>query len=124
MPAAVRLDTLQPAVDILQVDAHVSFGYSEPPSDLGIGVAGSNLTQQFPLPRVCCGAAGTGGRQAPRAHHRDQCPDNYRHIYPTVAPQRQAIGGPREVYLHFHGVSAEDAATILAGRNRPDGSRV
>jgi len=33
---------------------------------------------------------------------------------PLPAPQRPAIDALREVHLHFHGVTAEDVATILA----------
>jgi hypothetical protein len=33
------------------------------------------------------------------------------------AAQRPAIEGPREVHLHFHGVTAEDVAAIIAHHN-------
>jgi hypothetical protein len=36
---------------------------------------------------------------------------------PLTALQHQAIGAPREVHLHFHGVGAEDVAAILADVN-------
>jgi hypothetical protein len=35
------------------------------------------------------------------------------------ALRRPAIAAPREVHLHFHGVSAEDLATILAQQGMP-----
>jgi hypothetical protein len=38
---------------------------------------------------------------------------------PFSAPRRPAIGAPREVHLHFHGVGA-DAAEILARVNGED----
>jgi hypothetical protein len=37
---------------------------------------------------------------------------------PLSAPGQPAIGGPREVHLHFHGASAEDIAEALARVNR------
>jgi hypothetical protein len=33
---------------------------------------------------------------------------------PLPAPQRPAIEAPRELHLHFHGVTAEDVAAIIA----------
>jgi hypothetical protein len=36
------------------------------------------------------------------------------------APQRPPIGAPREVHLHFHGVTAEDVAAIVADVNHED----
>lgn len=46
---------------------------------------------------------------------------NHREHARTTAPSaaRQAIGGRREVYLHFHGATAEDVAAILE-RSRQD----
>src|SRR6185437_2683474 len=41
---------LQPAVDVLQVDAHGSFRYAEPAGDLAVGVPGGDQAQQLPLP--------------------------------------------------------------------------
>jgi len=35
---------------------------------------------------------------------------------PLPAPQRPAIGVPRELHLHLHGVSAAEIATVLARR--------
>ena len=44
---------------------------------------------------------------------------------PLRMPPRPAIGAPKqEVHLHFHGVTAEEIADILAERNRPDGPGV
>jgi hypothetical protein len=43
---------------------------------------------------------------------------------PLSAPRRPAIVRPQELHVHFHGVSAEDVAAILAERNRPGGPRV
>ena len=58
---------LQPAVDVLQVDAHGSFRHTESTRDLGIGVPGGDLVQQFPLPRgqlMSGAAAPSGGRES------------------------------------------------------------
>jgi hypothetical protein len=33
------------------------------------------------------------------------------------APRPPAVEGPRQVHLHFHGVSAEDVAAIIARQN-------
>jgi hypothetical protein len=33
-------------------------------------------------------------------------------------PRRAAIEAPREVHLHFHGVTAEDVAAIVADVNQ------
>jgi hypothetical protein len=38
----------------------------------------------------------------------------------TSAEPRPAIEAPRQVHLHFHGVSAEDVAAIIE-RHRPEG---
>ena len=35
---------------------------------------------------------------------------------PLPAPQRPAIGVPRELHLHLHGVSAAEIAAVLARR--------
>lgn len=44
---------------------------------------------------------------------------------PLPGPRRPAISAPKqELHLHFHGVTAEDVASIIAERNRPDGPRV
>jgi hypothetical protein len=32
---------------------------------------------------------------------------------PLPAAQRRAIEGPREVHLHFHGITAEDVAAVI-----------
>lgn len=42
---------------------------------------------------------------------------------PLPGPQRPAIKAPREVHLHFHGVTAEDVAAILARVNHQDHER-
>jgi hypothetical protein len=52
----------------------------------------------------------------PRAH-----PVTWQAAEPLPAPQRPAIEAPREVHLHFHGVSAEDVAELLARVNRDHG---
>jgi hypothetical protein len=38
-----------------------------------------------------------------------------------AAAQRSAIEGKRELHLHFHGVTAEDAAEMLSEVNRDRG---
>lgn len=43
-----------------------------------------------------------------------------RHPEPLPAPRRPAIETTREVHLHFHGVTAEDVAAIVAHVNRED----
>ena len=40
---------------------------------------------------------------------------------PLPAPRREAIGAPRpEVHVHFHGVTAEEVAAIIARQNGGD----
>jgi hypothetical protein len=39
---------------------------------------------------------------------------------PLTAPRRPAIEAPGQVHLHFHGVTAEDVAEVLARVNRED----
>jgi hypothetical protein len=52
---------LEPGVDVLQVLAHGFLGHVEPPGDLGVGVAGGDQAQQFPM------AGGELGGRAPLA---------------------------------------------------------
>ncbi len=63
-----------------------------------------------------------GRQNAPLVVHRAR-PVTRRPAESLPAPRRPAIGRAAEVHLHFHGVTAEDVAAILDGRNRPDGPR-
>jgi hypothetical protein len=49
----------------------------------------------------------------------ESLPVPQRSVAALPAPER-----PAEIHLHFHGVSAEDIAAILAEGNRPDGPRL
>jgi hypothetical protein len=42
---------------------------------------------------------------------------------PLPGPRPAAIEAPREVHLHFHGVTAEDVAEIIAGQDTRGGAR-
>jgi hypothetical protein len=57
--------------------------------------------------------------QGPPAPRAGQVP--WRRAEPLPAPRRPAVEPPREVHLHFHGVTAEDVAAILADVNRDRG---
>jgi len=52
----------------------------------------------------------------PAAPRAQQVP--WRPAEPLPAPRCPVIEPPREVHLHFHGVTAEDAAAIVADMNR------
>jgi hypothetical protein len=68
-----------------------------------------------PAARPKARASGTSGTHLPARPAADPAE-------PLPAPQRPAIGAPKqELHLHFHGVTAEEVAAILADVNR-DGS--
>jgi type VI protein secretion system component VasK len=81
---------------------------------LGLGLAGGAALVAWRLRR--------GRQNAPLVVHQAR-PVTQRPAESLPAPQRPPIGRAAEVHLHFHGVTAEDAAAILDGRNRPDGPR-
>ena len=76
--AAVRLETVQQAVDVFQVSAHCSLGYTQAAGDLGVGVPGGDQVQQFLLPggeprgRVAAAFGVEVGLVQVRAQHGEQ----------------------------------------------------
>jgi membrane protein implicated in regulation of membrane protease activity len=49
-----------------------------------------------------------------RARHRDTRTLTQRDMRALPTPGQQALGRAQEIHLHFHGVSAEDVAAIIA----------
>jgi hypothetical protein len=49
-----------------------------------------------------------------RARHRGTSPLTQRGMRAQPAPEQRALGQATEIHLHFHGVSAEDVAAIIA----------
>jgi hypothetical protein len=66
---------------------------------------------------VVLAAAGLAAALAYRIRHKDTKALTRQGKRALPAPQQRALGRAQEVHLHFHGVSAEDVAAILA---RPD----
>jgi hypothetical protein len=66
---------------------------------------------------VTLGAAGTAATLTHRARPRGAPVLTQRGTRPLPAPEQRALGRAHEIHLHFHGVTAEDAAAIIA---RPD----
>lgn len=62
-------------------------------------------------------AASTAAVLTYRVRRRDAKALTQRGIRALPAPEQRALGRAQEVHLHFHGVSAEDVAAIIARQN-------
>jgi hypothetical protein len=58
--------------------------------------------------------AGVGAVLTCRARHRHTRPQTQRDVRGLSDPKLPALGGAQEVHLHFHSVTAEDVAAIIA----------
>jgi hypothetical protein len=67
---------------------------------------------------VVLAAAGTAAVLTYRVRRRDARALTQRGIRALPAPQQRALGQAQEVHLHFHGVSAEDVAAIIAWHDK------
>jgi hypothetical protein len=63
---------------------------------------------------VVLAATGTAAVLTYRARRRDARALIQREIRVLPTPEQRALGRAQEVHLHFHGVSAEDLAAIIA----------
>jgi hypothetical protein len=83
-----------------------------------LGLAGAGLAGllAFRVRRRLDSAART---VSPRASLRCGPPSPLPPPRPEIEAPRRAPGPPGELHLHFHGVSAEDVAAILAHQDRP-----
>jgi hypothetical protein len=63
---------------------------------------------------VVLATAGTAAVLAYRARRRGARALTQQGIRALPAPEQRALGRARDVHLHFHGVSAEDVAAIIA----------
>jgi hypothetical protein len=66
---------------------------------------------------VVLAAAATAAVLTYRVRRRDTRTLTQRGIRALPNPEQQALGRAQEVHLHFHGVSAEDVAAIIARQN-------
>ena len=88
------------------------------------GFRQSGRTQYTDPPRTRSVRA-PGGRAVRRRGTAKDPAAPARHPCPEVTPPDPRIGAPKqELHIHFHSVSAEDVAAILAKRNRLDGPHV
>jgi hypothetical protein len=63
-------------------------------------------------------AAGTAAVLTYRTRRRDARALTQRGIRALPTPEQRALGRAQEVHLHFHGVSAEDVAAIIARQDK------
>jgi hypothetical protein len=66
-------------------------------------------------------AAGTAAVLTYRARRRDARALSQRGVPALPAPEQRALGRAQVVHLHFHGVSAEDVAAIIARQDKAGG---
>jgi len=69
---------------------------------------------------VVLAAAGTAAVLTYRARRRDARALTQRGARALLAPGQRALGRAQEVHLHFHGVSAEDVAAIIARQDKAE----
>jgi hypothetical protein len=70
---------------------------------------------------VILAIAGLAAFLAYRARHRYPRPLTQQAVRALQAPEPRALGRAQEVHLHFHAVSAEDVAAIIARLDRGSG---
>jgi hypothetical protein len=67
---------------------------------------------------VVLAAAGAAAVLTCRVRRSDARALTQRGIRALPAPEPRALGRTHDVHLHFHGVSAEDVAAIIAGQDK------
>jgi hypothetical protein len=67
---------------------------------------------------VVLAVAGTAAVLTYRVRRRDTRALTRRGIRALPTPEERALGRAQEVHLHFHGVSAEDVAAIIARHDK------
>jgi hypothetical protein len=67
---------------------------------------------------VVLAAAGAAAVLTYRVRRRDARALTQRGIRALPVPEQRALGRAQEVHLHFHGISAEDVAAIIARQDK------